>query len=430
VAAKAITPSHGPAARKPSEDFLTVARPLPLSYTDFSCSVVPRFPLPFSTTRHCSVFERIIHPYNSDAFDSLLLKHGLSSSYPLLSQNLRHGFPLGHMPALTESVILPNNPSTYPYMRDIDDYLQKELLAGRMSGPFSREEAELILRGPFFSSPLIVDVQPQQPGMPDKIRICRHLSMGSKLHPSVNSHIRKEDFPTRFDLASKVAEIVSFPFSVPSAHFLHVCCTPLCVSCVGCFLLCCRMQFEIFAFLTRYLGHLSLFLLRNLCFPHDWTHLVLLHALWTLCPFCASRLFYAQSALAFSLDVSSLLRVSWIFFFSLFFSILPTHHRPLTHMGVVHGLYFIINFLNRSSLLTLGMCFVLIHNTTDCSCPSRHSSLYLGYRQIPSDLPRLSSSQTMARCSRPPWPVPDRSCAPFWCSLCQQQCWHDCQCRC
>ena len=116
------------------------------------------------------------------------------------------------MPTLTEPVILPNNTSTYPYMHEIHDYLQKELLAGRMSGPFSREEAEVILRGPFFSSPLVVDVQPQQPGTPNKIRICRHLSKGSKLHPSVNSHIRKEDFPMRFDLASKVAEIVSLSF--------------------------------------------------------------------------------------------------------------------------------------------------------------------------------------------------------------------------
>ena len=116
------------------------------------------------------------------------------------------------MPALTEPVILPNNPSTYPYMHEMHDYLQKELFAGWMLGPFSREEAEVILCGPFFSSPLVVDVQPQQPGTPDKIRICRHLSKGSKLHPSVNSHIWKEDFPTCFDLVSKVAEIVSIPF--------------------------------------------------------------------------------------------------------------------------------------------------------------------------------------------------------------------------
>ena len=246
--ARATTLSPGLAAQKPPEDFLTAARSLPLSYTDFSSSVVPRSPFPFSTALHCSIFERIVHPYDPDAFDSLLCKHGLSSLYPLLSYNLRHGFPLGHMPALIDTVILPNNPSTYPYMHDVQDYLCKELLACRMSGPFSREEAELILRGPFFSSPLIVDVQPQQPGTPDKIRICRHLSKGSKLHPSVNSHIRKEDFPTRFDLASKVAEIVSYYSSISSplsspCPFIH----SFAFCAWGVFSFCCYMQLEIFA---------------------------------------------------------------------------------------------------------------------------------------------------------------------------------------
>ena len=232
VAAKVTTPSLGLAAPSLSEDFLTVVRPPSLSYTDFSLSVVPRPSLAFSTTEHSSIFERTPHPYNSDAFDFLLSKHGLTPAYPLLSKNLRHGFPLGHMPALVEPVILPNNPSTYPYMREIQDYLQKELLAGRMSGPFSCEEAEAILCGPFFSSPLVVDVQPKQPGMPDKIRICRHLSKASKSHPSVNSHIRKEDFLTCFDLASKVAEIVSllpsFPSPLPLSSFLLLH-TPLCL---------------------------------------------------------------------------------------------------------------------------------------------------------------------------------------------------------
>jgi len=124
------------------------------------------------------------------------------------------------MPALTNSVILPNNPSTHAYMSDVQHYLQKEVLASRMSGPFSRKETEIILHGPFQSSPLIISLQPQQRSMPDKIRICRHLSKASKLHASVNSHIHKEDFPTHFDLASKVAEIVSdFPIS-SFPHFL------------------------------------------------------------------------------------------------------------------------------------------------------------------------------------------------------------------
>ena len=92
-------------------------------------------------------------------------------------------------------IVLPNNPSTHTYMSDIQAYLQKELLAGRMSGPFSLEETELILHGPFQSSPLIVSLQPQQRGMPDKVRICRHLSKASKLHASVNLDIH-EDFLT------------------------------------------------------------------------------------------------------------------------------------------------------------------------------------------------------------------------------------------
>jgi hypothetical protein len=37
-----------------------------------------------------------------------------------------------------------------------------------MSGPFSCQEAELILHGPFFSSPFVVNVQPQQPSTPTK----------------------------------------------------------------------------------------------------------------------------------------------------------------------------------------------------------------------------------------------------------------------
>jgi hypothetical protein len=72
-----------------------------------------------------------------------------------------------------------------------------------------------------------VSIQPQNPGEPDKARICRHLSKGTKDHASVNSYISKEDFPTRFDTASKVADIVSFglfflfPFlSTPLYKFL------------------------------------------------------------------------------------------------------------------------------------------------------------------------------------------------------------------
>lgn len=93
-------------------------------------------------------------------------------------------------------------------MDKIQEYLEGEVKDGRMSGPFSQTEVESILRGPFFSSPLLVAVQPQAPGVPDKIRICRHLSKDARSVPSVNSHVEKDSFPTRFDTASRVADIV------------------------------------------------------------------------------------------------------------------------------------------------------------------------------------------------------------------------------
>ena len=186
----------------------------PLPYRDFSNTIILRSPLPNSIDSYNQIYDSIIHPYNPDAFESLLLKHNLIQSYPFLVKNLRAGFPLGEMPPLTETVIIGNHPSATQFSDTIEQYLADELLAGRMSGPFSRDVTEQILRGPFFSSPLIVSVQTQAPGTPDKLRVCRHLSKSNKTTPSVNSHVNKEDFPTRFDTAFRVADIVS----IPSCH--------------------------------------------------------------------------------------------------------------------------------------------------------------------------------------------------------------------
>jgi hypothetical protein len=149
-----------------------------------------------------------------------MLHYELTYLYPLLVTNLRNGFPLGEMPSLTETVILENHPSAQEYPDTVKQYLEDEVEAGRMDGPFSRDEIESILRGPFFASPLIVSVQPQGLGVPDKLRVCRHLSKSNKFTPSVNSHIKKEDFPTRFDTASRVADIVSTLLFIESYSFL------------------------------------------------------------------------------------------------------------------------------------------------------------------------------------------------------------------
>ena len=219
-----ITPFPGSAVPVllPTNSFNIINNPLP--YHDFSNSVVHRNPHILSSETlhpHFDIFTHIVHPYDTAAFEHFLTKHNLSRFYPLLVTNLRNGFPLGDMPALTKTVVLPNHPSTIQHAEVVHEYLIDEVKAGRMSGPFSRRHVKHLLHGAFFSSPLLVSVQTQQPGVPDKLRICRHLSKGDREHPSVNSYIHKEQFPTRFDTASRVADVVCLISSdLPLPSFL------------------------------------------------------------------------------------------------------------------------------------------------------------------------------------------------------------------
>lgn len=190
-----------------------------LSYHDFSNTIVHR-DSPITADEDSfellnNIYSRIVHPYDTEAFHHFISKHQLTYFYSLLVTNLRNGFPLGEMPPLSDTVIFKNHPSAFLHSEVIDKYLTDEIDAGRMSGPFSRQHVEKVLRGSFFCSPLLVSVQTQQPGTPDKLRVCRHLSKGDKHTPSTNSHIlkKKKDFPTRFDTALKVADIVG---SLPS----------------------------------------------------------------------------------------------------------------------------------------------------------------------------------------------------------------------
>ena len=118
---------------------------------------------------------------------------------------------------------------------------------------FLPDETELILRGPFQSSPLIVSIQTQQRGAPDKIWICQHLSKATKAHPSVNSYIHKEDFPTQFDMASKIADMVS-PHSLcllPASPCLFI--HPFAFCAWGCLHIAATLRIWVFAHNVRYL---------------------------------------------------------------------------------------------------------------------------------------------------------------------------------
>jgi hypothetical protein len=54
------------------------------------------------------LFDRVIHPYDTQAFASLLDKHELTADYPNLITNLTYGFLIGRTPPITKTVILQN----------------------------------------------------------------------------------------------------------------------------------------------------------------------------------------------------------------------------------------------------------------------------------------------------------------------------------
>lgn len=173
-------------------------------------------PFPARLPAHDEILNRVTTPYNADVLASFLSKHDLADAYPLLANNLRFGFQMGDFPILKKSVIFPNHPSAALHSDFIDAYLDEEIAARRMSGPFTKAETESIFKGPFQCSPIIIAVQPQGPSEPDKLRLCRHLSKSDKLNLSTNSYIDKEKFPTKFGTASEVAEIVSLLSSLYS----------------------------------------------------------------------------------------------------------------------------------------------------------------------------------------------------------------------
>jgi hypothetical protein len=203
------------------DNFLSITDSQFLPYRDFSSTIVHRVSLNTAckdfSEQFQNIFLSIIHPYDTDAFNFFISKHDLTPFYSLLVTNLRNGFPLGHMPPLIDTVIFKNHPSTLIHSDVVRKYLTDELDAGRMSGPFTLQQVERILHGAVFCSPLLISVQTQQPGIPDKLRVCRHLSKGDKNIPSTNSHIHKEDFPTRFDTASRVADIVGLFFRLATS---------------------------------------------------------------------------------------------------------------------------------------------------------------------------------------------------------------------
>ncbi|RXW23127.1 hypothetical protein EST38_g2722, partial [Candolleomyces aberdarensis] len=215
---EAATLTIGPSTCAPSAAQSTSppsALPASSVRLDAPCSPItgellpPPLPDPLSST-NSDILNRICTPYVADAFNSLFDKFPtLREEFPHLTQKLREGFPMGVFPELTETVIFPNNKSINQHMDFVDQYFKEEVESGRMSGPYSKEELEGILGGPFQCSPIAIDEKEVEGSFEKKLRLCINLSKSSKSQPSTNSYSDKEDFPTKYDTAEYVSELVS-----------------------------------------------------------------------------------------------------------------------------------------------------------------------------------------------------------------------------
>ncbi len=123
--------------------------------------------IPFASSAP-EIRNRIVTPYNATAFKSALHDCNLTAEHPNLVHKLRHGFSMGVFPDLKNSVIFDNYTSDPLHTAFIDEYLDEECDAGPMSGPYTREEVEGIL-GPFQCSPILVNIQEQDPGVDPKL---------------------------------------------------------------------------------------------------------------------------------------------------------------------------------------------------------------------------------------------------------------------
>ena len=138
---------------------------------------------------------------------------GLSSQYPDLVSKLSQGFPLSLSSfSFPFSETPPNHFSCIGYDSVIDDYVKEEVSLGRMDGPFSRSELDIIFGDTFVSTPLIIVSKKGPLGQPDKIRICRNSSKSYGCGVSVNDFIDPDDFSTLWTTATQVADVVSFTF--------------------------------------------------------------------------------------------------------------------------------------------------------------------------------------------------------------------------
>ena len=203
--------------------------PLPSSLylsLPFEISSLPAHSSLISFVGSPSIINKIVTPYCSIAFSLFLDTLHLSHRHAGLPAHISSGFSIG-VPdsSLSDSIIPPYHPSEDDC--HIDDYLQEELAADRMSGPFSVLQMCSLCNGHYVACPVHV-VTTTDECSKVKHHVVRNTSFHGAASFSVNDLVDSNDFPTEWGTASQVADLVSsflflFFFLSSLAPFLQPC---------------------------------------------------------------------------------------------------------------------------------------------------------------------------------------------------------------
>ncbi|KDN36647.1 hypothetical protein RSAG8_10689, partial [Rhizoctonia solani AG-8 WAC10335] len=131
--------------------------------------------------------------------------HALADFSDFLT-GLNEGFHIGVRSSLTTTTIYPNHLSARSRPLVITNHIDKEVAAGRYTGPFSPDTLSQLI-GHFRASPLGVVDKPSSPG---EFRVIQDFSFprSDSCNLSVNSEINPDDFRCTWGFFQDVVEIV------------------------------------------------------------------------------------------------------------------------------------------------------------------------------------------------------------------------------
>ncbi|CAE7229144.1 unnamed protein product [Rhizoctonia solani] len=148
---------------------------------------------------------RITTPLIPDAWEATLRQFDLWQQFHDIPDGLRYGFRIGTSHVLSTTSMPPNHKSSLDNAGIVTEAINKELSAGRYSGPFSPKHLERLI-GPFRSAPLGV-IAKSKPG---EFRIVQDFSFpkGEGPHPALNAEIDSDSFTCEWGFFNNIVDII------------------------------------------------------------------------------------------------------------------------------------------------------------------------------------------------------------------------------